>query len=174
MYDLDVEGEGDSEEDGGTSDQFAENDTLVEFIEPADVTKVQYRIVASSKLMKLIRRVYGEWGKRAGCYQPLEFKETYVGSCLVVTWKCHAGHFGGRWASQPTCAGLWAGNLQLASAIVMSGNSYTEIGFLFKIMNMMYISKMLYNQYQSLYIAPTVEEYWNGMKDESWKKRMSF
>ena len=38
-------------------------------------------------------------------------------------------------------------------------------------MNMRYISKMLYNQYQSLYIAPTVEEYWNGMKDESWKKR---
>ena len=146
----------------------------MEFIEPADVTKVQYCIVASSKLMKLICRVHGEWGKRAGCYQPLEFKETYVGSCLVVTWKCHAGHFGGRWASQPTCAGLWAGNLQLASAIVMSGNSYTEIGFLFKIMNMTYISKMLYNQYQSLYIAPTVEEYWNGMKDESWKKRMSF
>ena len=53
----------------------------------------------------------------------------------------------------------------------MSGNSYTKIGFRFKIMNMRYISKMLCNQYQSLYIAPTVEEYWNGMKDDLWKKR---
>ena len=85
MYDLDVEGEGDSEEDGGTSDQLAENYTAVEFIEPADVTKVLYCIVASSKLIKLICRVHGEWCKRAGCDQPLEFKETYVGSCLVVT-----------------------------------------------------------------------------------------
>ena len=30
---------------------------------------------------------------------------------------------------------------------------------------------MLYNQYQSLYIAPTVEEYWKEMKEEAWKER---
>ncbi len=37
-------------------------------------------------------------------------------------------------------------------------------------MNMKYVSKMLYNQYQSLYIAPTVEDYWKNMKEE-WKER---
>ena len=47
----------------------------------------------------------------------------------------------------------------------------SKIGFLFKVMNMTYISKMLYNQYQNLYIAPTVEEYWKAMKEEEWKGR---
>ena len=36
---------------------------------------------------------------------------------------------------------------------------------------MTYISKMLFNQYQSLYIAPAVEEYWKVMKEEEWKER---
>ena len=30
---------------------------------------------------------------------------------------------------------------------------------------------MLYNQYQSLYIAPTVEDYWKEMKYGLWKDR---
>ena len=36
---------------------------------------------------------------------------------------------------------------------------------------MKYISKMLYNQYQSLYITPTVEDYWKEMKYSLWKDR---
>ena len=174
VFDFDVEGEGDAEDvaiNTDTSDLLGEDDSAVEVIEPVDVHKVQYCIVSSTKLMTLLYRLHGEYCKRPGCDQPLEFKETYVGTCLVVNWRCNAGHFGGRWASQPTCAGLRAGNLLLASSIVMSGNSYTKIGFLFKIMNMTYISKMLYNQYQSLYIAPAVEEYWKDMKDDSWNER---
>ena len=38
-------------------------------------------------------------------------------------------------------------------------------------MNLKYISKNLFNQYQSLLIAPTVAAYWNGMKDELWQER---
>ena len=57
--------------------------------------------------------------KRPGCDQLLEFGETYCGTCLVITWNCHTGHDGGKWASQPTCAALRAGNLLLASSIVI-------------------------------------------------------
>jgi hypothetical protein len=88
-----------------------------------------------------------------------------------VNWKCAAGHFCGRWASQPTCANLRVGNLLLASAIALSGNSFTKIGFLFKVMNMKFISKNLYNQYQNLFIAPVVQNYWEDMKKELWKGR---
>ncbi|CAB4021924.1 Hypothetical predicted protein, partial [Paramuricea clavata] len=173
VYDLDVEGQDDIGEDISEQVSSSTNneDTEVEIIQPADIAKNEYCIVAATKLIRLLYRVHGEICKRPGCDELLEFQETYRGTCLVVTWKCHAGHFGGRWASQSTCAGLRAGNLLLAAAIALSGNSYTKIGFLFKVMNMTYISKMLYNQYQSLYIAPTVEEYWKEMKDEAWKER---
>ena len=30
---------------------------------------------------------------------------------------------------------------------------------------------MLFNQYQSLYIAPAVDEYWKVMKEGEWKER---
>ena len=170
---MDVEGNDDIGEDISEQVSSSTNieDTKVEYVQPADVAKTEYCIVAAANVMKLLYRVHGEMCKRSGCDQPLEFQETFRGTCLVVVWKCHAGHFGGRWASQPTCAGLRAGNLLLASAIALSGNSYTKIGFLFKVMNMTYISKMLFNQYQSLYIAPAVEEYWKVMKEGEWKER---
>lgn len=134
VYDLDVEGEGDSEEDGGTSDQLAENDTAVEFIEPADVTKVQYCIVASSKLMKLICRVHGEWCKRAGCDQPLEFKETYVGSCLV----CHL---------EMSCRAFW-GKMGITTNLCWSTGRKFAAGF-----SNCHVGKFLYQNWLSFHCA---------------------
>ena len=50
----------------------------------------------------------------------------HVGTCLVVSWRCSAGHFGGRWAAQPTCSNVRAGNLILASSLLLSGHSFTK------------------------------------------------
>lgn len=124
-----------------------------------------------TKMLELIYRLHGDDCKRAGCEEKLLYEDSFVGTCLVVKWKCAAGHFGGRWASQPTCANIRVGNLLLASAIALSGNSFTKIGFLFKVMNMKFISKNLYNQYQNLFIAPVVEKYWEDKKEELWKER---
>ena len=143
---MDVEGNDDIGEDISEQVSSSTNieDTKVGYVQPADVAKTEYCIVAAANVMKLLYRVDGgEMCKQSGCDQPLEFQETFRGTCLVVVWKCHAGHFSGRWASQPTCAGLRAGNLLLASAIALSGNSYTKIGFLFKVMNMIYIQDVV-------------------------------
>ena len=70
--------------------------------------------------------------------------------------------------SQPV---LHVGNLLLASAIVLSGNSFTKIGFLFKLLNLQYFSKNLFNQYQNLLIAPVIDKYWEDMKEKLWKER---
>ncbi|CAB4023037.1 Hypothetical predicted protein [Paramuricea clavata] len=173
VYDLDVEGQDDIGKDISEQVSSSTNneDTEVEIIQPANIFKTEYCIAAATQLIRLPYRVHGEICKRPGCDELLEFQETYHGTCLVVTWKCYALHFGGRWASRLTCAGLRAGNLLLAAAIALSGNSHTKIGFLFKVMNMTYISQLLYNQYQSLNNAPTVEEYWKEMKEEAWKER---
>ena len=84
---------------------------------------------------------------------------------------CGCGHLGGRWASQQTCEDVRAGNLLLASAIALSGNSFTKVGFLFKIFNIAFFSKSLFNHYQHLYIAPTINEHWEKNKTDAWNER---
>ena len=169
VYDTQIEGEDD--EDGGEQVNSGNmNKSGVKRISPEDVVKTEYCIASASMIMDVLTELHGSVCKRAGCGKQLEYKQRYLGTCLVVNWGCSSGHFAGRWASQPTCVNLRAANLLLASAIALSGNSYTKIGFLLKIMNLKYISKNLFNQYQSLLTAPTVAAYWNGMKDELWQE----
>ena len=78
---------------------------------------------------------------------------------------------GGRWAAQPMCENLRAGNLLLASALLLSGNSYQKIGMMFRFLKLQYFSKTLFTQYQSLYIAPAVNEFWEQQKQELWEKK---
>ena len=105
------------------------------------------------------------------CTEPLQYKECFVGTYFVVSWMCGCGHLGGRWASQPTCEDVRTGNLLLASAIALSGNSFTKVGFLFKICNIAFFSKSLFNHYQHLYIAPTINEHWEKNKTDAWNER---
>ena len=105
------------------------------------------------------------------CGLALKYTKRYVGTCLVVSWTSDTGHFGGRWAAQPTCSNVKAGNLVLASSLLLSGNSFTKVGLMFKFCNLQYCSKSLFYQYQSLYIAPTVNEFWEHQKKELWDAR---
>ena len=114
--------------------------------------------------MELLTSLHGKVCHRNDCTEPLQYKESFVGTCFVVSWTCGCGHLGGRWASQPTCEDVRAGNLLLASAIALSGNSFTKVGFLFKIYNIAFFSKSLFNQYQYLYIALTINEHWKKVK----------
>ena len=107
-------------------------------------------IVFTDSLMSLIKSLHGGVCKRDECGCVLNYRKTYVGTCLVVSWSCSAGHAGGRWAAQPSCNKIRAGNLVLASSLVLSGNSYTKVGLMFNFCKLQYFSSMLYNQYQRL------------------------
>ena len=74
-------------------------------------------------IMRLIRKLYGASCQRPSCGTPLRYKQTYVGTCLLVSWKCDAGNIGGSWAAQPFVECVRAGNLLLASALLLSENS---------------------------------------------------
>lgn len=65
---------------------------------------------------------------------------------------------------------LRAGNL-LASALLLSGNSFTKIGLMFKFMKLQYLSQSLFYQYQKLYIATAVNKTWETLQTELWAKR---
>ena len=115
--------------------------------------------------------LHGDKCNWPGCGRNYVFQRTYVGTCLVVSWRCSAGHIGGRWASQPTCDKLRAGNLLLASSILLSGNSFTKVGLLFKFLYLQYFSSTFFYWYQNLYIAPAVDDYWKSMQKDLWQER---
>ena len=177
VYDTDVGGHGDDDDDEDLlpdpiTDQVApSNPCPGDNLHSKDAISKKKCIVFSYKLIDILKALNGLTCSRQGCGENLEYKETYVGTCLVVSWACNAVHFGGRWTSQPMCEKLRSCNLLLASAIVLSGNSFAKIGMMFKFLNLQYISSSLFNQYQNLYIAPTVNDYWMAMQKELWQER---
>ncbi len=138
---------------------------------PQDAIQMEKCITFCIKILNLLQTIHGLVCKRNECGRVLEYVQTLCGTYLVVSWQCSAGHFGGRWASQPKCEGVRAGNLLLASAICLSGNSFTKVGLLFHFLNLGFISKSLFNQYQHLNIAPAVHDCWESMKVNLWKDR---
>ena len=138
---------------------------------PEDVVRSNKCLAFCSKIMELVTSLHGKVCSRTTCSEPLQYKESFVGTCFVVSWTCRGGHFGGRWSSQPTCEEVRAGNLLLASAIALSGNSFVKVGFMFKICNIAFISRSVFYQYQHLYIAPSINEYWEKTKSDAWKER---
>ena len=85
-------------------------------------------------LMVLITSLHWSVCKRQGCGCVLKYHKIYVATCLVV-W-----HVGGRWVVQPSCNKIRAGNLVLASALLLSGNSYTKVGLMFNFCYLQYFS----------------------------------
>ena len=145
--------------------------STVDVVTPQEAIKMEKCIVFTDTLMTLLTTLHGDACKRENCDRPLDYKKTYVGTCLVVSWGCNSGHFGGRWAAQPSCDKMRAGNLMLGSALLLSGNSYTKVGLMFNFCNLQYFSSTLFNQYQQLYIAPAINEFWEQHKQQLWQEK---
>lgn len=101
-------------------DNVASGNTTVVRISAEHAIRQEKCIVITDALMSLLKELY--WGicKQIGCGRVLEYSKTYVGTCLTVSWRCASGHKGGRSAAQPMCENLRAGNLLLASALLLS------------------------------------------------------
>ena len=157
--------------DDGTETSDSADNIPVMTVPPEEAIQMEKCIVFTDTLMSLLKELHGRICKRPGCDRVLDYRKTYVGTCLVVSWGCSAGHKGSRWAAQPSCDKIRAGNLMLASALLLSGNSYTKVGLMFRFCNLQYFSKTLFTQYQSLYISPAVNEFWEQHKQELWEEK---
>lgn len=160
-------------EEGGSSQPVPLHQCVstIEVVTPEQAIKMEKCIVFTDTLMSLLTSLHGSVCKRQDCGRPLVYHKTYVGTCLVVSWKCPSGHVGGRWAAQPSCNKIRAGNLILSSALLLSGNSYTKVGLMFNFCNLQYFSSTLFNQYQKLYIIPTINEFWEQHKQQLWSEK---
>ena len=158
------------EEAGGAEDPDLTDDPPPTANVPADVPHLQLVqmekcIVFTDRILELLKMVHGVNCNRSDCCRQWQYIKTYVGSCLVVTWKCSSGHFGGSWSAQPLTNRMRAGNLLLSSCLLLSGNSYTKTALFFKFLNVKFISKSLFYQHQGLFIAPAVQRYWDLMRE---------
>ena len=107
---------------------------------PEEAITSEKCVVFTDIIMSLLDSVHGNICKRKDCGCLLEYRKMYAGTCLVVSWRCSAGHFGGRWAAQPKCKQVRAGNLTLASSLLFSGNSFRKVGMMFKFCNIQFFT----------------------------------
>lgn len=78
-------------------------------------------------------------------------------SCILIKGVCQNGN---QFCWNKIHAKIFDINVLLASAIVLSGNSYTKIKMLFDFMQLAIIPKSTFYSYQCQFICPTVNEYY--------------
>ena len=100
-----------------------------------------------------------------GCSNVPEVKHYFVGTVVVITTKCQAGHIF-KFASSREVNGLYANNLQSAAAILLSGNNFSKVNRMAEFLGLSFLSEATFYRIQRLYLFPAVEEWWNWMRDE--------
>ncbi|XP_042195681.1 uncharacterized protein LOC103176683 isoform X2 [Callorhinchus milii] len=107
-----------------------------------------------------------EW---RNCNSELDLELKVVATAMKIITRCRSGHKS-VWWSQPLLKEIPAGNFQLASSIVLSGNNYRKIALMLKFMNMVPIGHHSFLQIQRLYVLPSVSDYWKKMQMDIYKE----
>jgi hypothetical protein len=82
-------------DDGNEASDSTENIPVMT-VTPEEAIQMEKCIVFTDTLMSLLKELHGRICKRPGCDCVLDYRKTYVGTCLVVSWGCSAGHKGSR------------------------------------------------------------------------------
>ena len=100
--------------------------------------------------------------RTVGCSNVPQVKHHFVGTTVVVTTRCQAGHIF-KFASSREVNGLYVNNLQSAASILLSGNNFAKINRMAEFLGMPFLSESTYYRMQRLYLFPAVEEWWGWM-----------
>ncbi|OCT99048.1 hypothetical protein XELAEV_18004848mg [Xenopus laevis] len=93
-------------------------------------------------------------------------KKSFSGSFLSVRAVCQSGHHFHLWDSQPHKGRLHFGNIQMASAILLSGSNYSKVSQMFKLLNLHHISQTTYYRYQNTFMFPVVNFHWEKEQNQ--------
>ena len=75
-----------------------------------------------------------------------------TGTLLTVNIICSKGHER-QWRSQPSIAGMHAGNLMVSAAILFSGETYSKISHFAEILKLQFLSESAYYRIQNEYVS---------------------
>lgn len=105
--------------------------------------------------------------QRDDCSEKIkQYHKHAVGSLLVVFATCCRGHNCKLWESQPRVNGVGAGNVLLATMLVLTGSSFTKIKGLCDIIALQIFSESSFHRYEDKYIFPSIDQ-WIQEEDES-------
>ena len=98
--------------------------------------------------------------RHPGCANEASFKHHTIGPTLIVNWNCPSGHQG-RFSSSKDVNAMYANNLQVAAAILLSGNSFFKIEKMARFMGLSLFSDGTFFRMQRLYLIPVVNGWWS-------------
>ncbi|KAK3087648.1 hypothetical protein FSP39_008715 [Pinctada imbricata] len=101
-----------------------------------------------------------------GCRSIVEIKLDKVGSAVYSTWICENSHVKYKWCSQPVMNRRFlSGDLLITSAVLLSGNNFLKMKLFADFMKLYFPSKSSFNRIQTVYLVPSIEEYWLSQQD---------
>ena len=103
-----------------------------------------------------------------GCANEASFKQNTIGPTLIVNWNCPSGHQG-RFSSSKDVNAIYANNLQVAAAILLSGNSFFKIEKMARFMGLSF-SDATFFRMQRLHPIPVVNEWWSWQREQILKE----
>ena len=107
--------------------------------------------------------------RHPGCANEASFKQHTIGPTLIVNWNCPSGHQG-RFSSSKDVNAMYANNLQVAAAILLSGNSFFKIEKMARFMGLSFFSDATFFRMQRLHLIPVVNEWWSWQREQILKE----
>ena len=97
------------------------------------------------------------------CNSNYDIKHEICGCCLKITGRCANAHTF-IWCSSDVISNvtgnrIFVDNLYFASAVVLSGNSFSKLELFFRFLNLHIVSSTTFHSYQRLYICPGIDNY---------------
>ena len=123
-------------------------------------TRIQRFVCSMHKLLKL----FDKRCRHSNCDSLYQVNVTTNRCCILLRGKCSAGHTF-HWESSDTLmnqnnARLFLDNLQLSSAIVLSGNHYQKIMILASFFGLQILCSTVFHAHQRHYICPAINAYY--------------
>ena len=107
--------------------------------------------------------------RHPGCANEASLKHHTIGPTLIVNWNCQSGHQG-RFSSSKDVSAMYANNLQVAAAILLSGNSFFKLEKMARLMGLSLFSDATFFRMQRLYLIPVVNEWWSWQREQILKE----
>ena len=90
-------------------------------------------------------------------------KHSFIGSVIEVTISCENQHKW-KWASSAMVNRVYAVNIQLLAAVILSGNLFVKFSLLVKFLNMAIPAESTLYRVARLYVYPQVYSWWEEMQ----------
>ena len=113
--------------------------------------------------LDLLLGVFARRCQTPSCANTPNVTHHLVGTTLVANISCQSGHMF-RFCSSHEVNLLYVNNLQIAAAVLLSGNNFGKVKCLAESINLGFISKSSYFRMQKLYLLPAVNEWWEWMR----------